>query len=336
MLDPLLSVVAPCFDEEQALPEFYRRTSAVCSGLNLPYEIVLVNDGSQDATWETMLSLARADLHLVCVNLARHHGQQLALTAGLFACRGQRILIIDADLQDPPELLPEMLRVMDSGTDVVYGKRRRRAGESCLKRWTSSAFYRLLGKLTTVPIPQDTGDFRLMSRRVLDVFLAMPERHRFVRGMLSWIGYRQDALLYDRDARLAGETKYRFRKLWKLAVDAITAFSVRPLQFVGFLGVLLCVTGMILLLATLLSWLGEGAGAGWLGLFACLTLLGGAQLLGLGIIGEYLGRLYEQSKGRPLFLIDTIVCSGNRPALDPPASGEPAQAELPGGPRMAA
>ncbi len=325
MTEPILSVVVPCFNEEKSLPEFYQRTSAVCSrlrigGAKVPYEIVLVNDGSHDATWEVMLSLARSDPELVCVNLARNHGHQLALSAGLFVCRGQRILVIDADLQDPPELLPDMLRVMDDGADVVYGQRRRRAGETVFKRLTAAVFYRLLGKLTTVPIPPDTGDFRLMSRRVLDVLLAMPERHRFIRGMVSWVGYRQQPLLYDRDPRFAGETKYSFRKLWKLAVDGVTGFSVKPLQLAGVLGLLVSLSGLVLVLATLATWLAQGAGAAWLGLFAFLALASGAQLVGLGIIGEYLGRLYEQSKGRPLFLIESVVCAANRPAVNPPAS----------------
>lgn len=311
---PFLSVVAPCYNEEESLPEFYRRTSAVCAGLGLPHEIVLVNDGSRDRTWQLMRALSRLDPNLVCVNLSRNHGHQLALSAGLSVCRGERILVIDADLQDPPELLPEMLRIMDDGADVVFGQRRRRAGESFFKRASAALFYRLLGKLTSVPIPADTGDFRLMSRRVLDVLLSMPERHRFIRGMVSWIGYRQEPLLYDRDPRFAGETKYPLRKMWNLGVDAVTAFSVKPLQAVGVLGLLSSLGGLGLLFATLCTWLAGGSNVIWLGLFAFLALLGGAQLLGLGIVGEYLGRLHENCRQRPLFLIESIVGSAEKRA----------------------
>ncbi|MBM4068003.1 MAG: glycosyltransferase family 2 protein [Planctomycetes bacterium] len=303
---PVLSIVAPCYNEEESLPEFYRRTTKTCVALNLPYEIVLVNDGSRDRTWELMQALARLDPCLVCVNLSRNHGHQLALSAGLSVCRGERILVIDADLQDPPELLPEMLRVMDDGIDVVYGQRRRRAGESLFKRASAALFYRVLGQLTSVPIPADTGDFRLMSRRVLDILLNMPERHRFIRGMVSWIGFRQEPLHYDRDPRYAGETKYPLRKMWNLGVDAVTAFSVKPLQAAGVLGLLSILGGVGLLLATLITWVAGGEGALWLGLFAFLAVLGGVQLLGLGIVGEYLGRLHENSRQRPLFLIESI------------------------------
>jgi polyisoprenyl-phosphate glycosyltransferase len=308
-MQPYLSVVAPCYNEEESLPEFYRRTAAVCSALDRPYEIILVNDGSRDRTWHIMQDLSRRDPRLVCINLTRNHGHQLALTAGLSMCRGERILVIDADLQDPPELLPQMLRMMDGGVDVVYGQRRRRAGESAFKKLSAAAFYRVLGKLTTVPIPPDTGDFRLMTRRVLQTLQTMPERHRFIRGMVSWIGHRQQALLYDRDPRFAGETKYPLRTMWKLAVDGVTSFSIKPLQWAGWLGLIVCVAGMGLLAAALIAWLHNAAGSGWLALLAGMALLGGAQLVGLGILGEYVGRLCEQSRGRPMYLIDRIECS---------------------------
>jgi len=326
-----LSVVAPCYNEEFVLPEFHRRLSTVCRRLNLPSELVLVNDGSNDGTWATMLELARTDRRLVCVNLARNHGHQLALTAGLSACGGRRILIIDADLQDPPELLPEMLARLEAGADVVYGQRRRRAGESIFKRTTASLFYRLIERLSAVAIPRDTGDFRLMSRRVLDVLLAMPERHRFIRGMVSWIGFRQEPLLYDRDPRFAGETKYPLRKMLRFAVDAITGFSVKPLAFASLAGAGTSLVSSILFAAALASWLAGGTSGGWLAALAVATLLGGVQLLALGVMGEYLGRLYEQSKGRPLFLIERIVRqeeTGRTANLRMSPTG----AALPGGP----
>lgn len=317
MAKPYLSVVAPCFNEAEVLPEFYRRVSAVCRQLHVSYELVLVNDGSTDRTWGILLELSSADPHVVGVNLARNHGHQLALTAGLSQCRGERILILDADLQDPPELLPDMLRLMDGGADVVYGQRRQRRGESACKRLTAALFYRLLSKLADVAIPRDTGDFRLISRRVLDVLMAMPERHRFLRGLVSWIGYRQEALPYDRDPRYAGQTKYPYLKLWKLALDGVTAFSVKPLALGGLLGAATTLLALVLGTCALVGWATGSASCGWLGLLAGVALLSGMQMLFLGVIGTYLGRLYEQSQGRPLFLIDRVV-RAERQAEEPP------------------
>ncbi|HKB05675.1 MAG TPA: glycosyltransferase family 2 protein [Gemmataceae bacterium] len=321
---PELSVVAPCFNEEAGLVEFHRRVTDVVQKCHLTYEVVLVDDGSRDRTWDLMLELAANDPHLVCVKLSRNHGQQLALTAGLSACRGQRVLILDADLQDPPELLPQMMDLMDRGAEVVYGQRRRRAGESRAKLATSSLFYRLINKLIDVPIPPDTGDFRLLSRRVLDVFLTMPERQRFTRGMIAWLGFRQVPLLYDRDARHAGETKWTARKLFKLATDAVTSFSTRPLMLASWLGVFFSVGAVGLLIYAFVSWAFLNAVEGWTSQMVVIALLGGIQLLMLGIQGEYLGRLYDQVKGRPLFLIDEVVGGGPpapvvRAGVRPPA-----------------
>src|SRR5579872_1926325 len=223
---PALSVVAPCYNEEGVLPEFLRRLGVVLDDLKTTSEIVLVDDGSRDGTWKLLTEAAAADSRVVAVRLMRNHGHQLALTAGLSICRGERILIIDADLQDPPELLPEMLALMDQGADVVYGQRRQREGEGLLKRLTAAAFYRLMGQLSDVPIPIDAGDFRLLTRRVLDTLLAMPERHRFLRGMVAWIGGRQVPIPYDRKPRAAGTPKYSLARMLRFAIDAITAFSV--------------------------------------------------------------------------------------------------------------
>jgi dolichol-phosphate mannosyltransferase len=301
-----ISIVAPCYNEELVLPEFHRRLASVCAALKTPHEIVLVNDGSRDHTWSVMNELAAHDPNLVCVNLARNHGHQLALTAGLHICRGRRILIIDADLQDPPELLPEMLERMDGGVDVVYGQRRKRAGETVFKRATAALFYRLVQRLSSVQIPCDTGDFRLISRRALDVLLSMPERHRFIRGMVSWIGFRQEPLLYDRDPRFAGETKYTLRKMLRFALDAVTSFSIKPLAIASYVGAFSCVAAFLLGAGAIGAWL-MGGSAGWLGLSALMTLLAGVQLLAIGVLGEYVGRLHEESKGRPLFIIEQII-----------------------------
>ena len=304
---PALSVVAPCFNEEGVLPEFLRRLGVVLDGLGGPSEIVLVDDGSRDGTWPILTAAAAADRRVVAVRLMRNHGHQLALTAGLSVCRGERILIIDADLQDPPELLPEMMTLMDQGADVVYGQRRQREGETLFKRATAAIFYRLIGRMTDVDIPYDAGDFRLITRRVLDVLLAMPERHRFIRGMVAWIGGRQVPLAYDRKPRAAGETKYPVGKMMRFAVDAITAFSVVPLMASMTIGWIMAAVGFAFFIYSIVGWLLGAALPGWTSLMAALGLLGGMQFLMLGIIGAYLGRLYDQSKGRPLFMIREIV-----------------------------
>ena len=304
---PALSVVVPCYNEESVLPEFLRRTGAVLDAATGTSELVLVDDGSRDGTWALMADAAAADSRIVAVRLMRNHGHQLALTAGLTVCRGSRILIIDADLQDPPELLPDMMALMDQGADVVYGQRRHRAGESLFKRATAAAFYRVIDRLTDVEIPNDTGDFRLVTRRVLDLLLAMPERHRFIRGMVAWIGGKQVPLVYDRKARAAGETKYPLARMVRFAVDAITAFSVVPLMASMTIGWVMAAMGFAFFVYSIVGWWLDYNVPGWTSLMAAMGLLGGMQFLMLGIIGAYLGRLYDQSKGRPLFMIRDIV-----------------------------
>ncbi len=309
---PALSVVAPCYNEQEVLPEFLRRVGAVLDGTAGTAEIVLVDDGSRDSTWEVMKAAAAADPRVVAVHLMRNHGHQLALTAGLSVCRGERILIIDADLQDPPELLPDMMALMDGvdgkgGADVVYGQRRQRDGESLFKRATAACFYRLINRLTDVDIPADAGDFRLVTRRVLDLLLSMPERHRFIRGMVAWIGGRQVPLVYDRHARAAGESKYPLSKMIRFAADAITAFSVVPLMASMTIGWVMAAVGFGFFVYSIVGWLLGETLPGWTSIMAALGLLGGMQFLMLGIIGAYLGRLYDQSKGRPLFMIRDIV-----------------------------
>lgn len=304
---PALSVVAPCYNEEGVLPEFVKRVMAVLDSAGGTSELVMVDDGSRDRTWELMTAAAAADSRIVAVRLMRNHGHQLALTAGLTLCRGERVLIIDADLQDPPELLPDMMALMDQGADVVYGQRRHREGESLFKRATAAIFYRVIDRLTDVDIPTDTGDFRLMTRRVLDLLLAMPERHRFIRGMVAWIGGKQVPLVYDRKARAAGETKYPLARMIRFAVDAITAFSVVPLMASMTIGWVMAALGFAFFVYSITGWFLHSTLPGWTSLMAAIGLLGGMQFLMLGIIGAYLGRLYDQSKGRPLFMIRDIV-----------------------------
>jgi len=314
-----LSIVAPCLNEAEALPEFYRRICEVCHSMRCDsYEIVLVDDGSRDATWATMSAVARSDPRVTAIKLSRNHGHQLALTAGLHHCRGDRVLIIDADLQDPPELLPEMMKFMDeSAAEVVYGKRRERSGETLFKKVTAARFYRLLQRLTDVPIPEDVGDFRLMSRRAVDILNSMPEHHRFIRGMVSWIGMKQLPFLYDRSARFAGTTNYPTSKMIRFAIDAITGFSIVPLRAASYLGISVGLIGLLLLIYTLGSWAFARTVPGWTSLSSIFLIVSSAQLLVLGCIGEYLGRLYMESKHRPLFIVEDAICAGGSPQLQP-------------------
>jgi polyisoprenyl-phosphate glycosyltransferase len=307
-----LSVVSPCYNEQECLPEFHRRVTDACRAtIGTDYEIVLVDDGSVDGTGQIVQALSHTDAHVIGVHLMRNHGHQLAATAGLSVARGGRILLIDADLQDPPELLGRMMELMDRGADVVYGKRALRDGETWFKKTSAATFYRLLSRVASVPIPQDTGDFRLMHRRVVDVLLAMPERERFIRGMVSWIGGRQTPIVFSRDPRRAGKTKYTLAKMLRFAADAITGFSVAPLRFAAWLGLAVACLATVLLVYTVWRWMSGGVVVGWSSTMTAVALFSGVQLLVLGIIGEYLGRLVQESKGRPLFLIDSISAGGS-------------------------
>lgn len=302
-----LSVVVPCYNEEPGLAELHQRLSAACRNcLGDDYEIVLINDGSKDDTWPVIRSLTDKDPHIVGVNLSRNHGHQLALTAGLSICRGERIFVIDADLQDPPELLNDMWALVDKGADVVYGQRKTRSGETWFKKFSAACFYRLLQKMTDVNIPIDTGDFRLMTRRVLATLQSMPEHHRFIRGMVTWVGYKQVPICYDRAERFAGKTKYPFKKMMHFALDAITGFSTRPLRVASHAGAVLAVLSIFIFGYVLYGWFQGKSVAGWASLMAVVLVLGSANMLFLGILGEYLGRLYMESKRRPLYIIEEI------------------------------
>ncbi len=306
---PWLSLVLPCYNESAVIEETYRRVTAVCHKIGRPYEIIVINDGSSDETWPKLLRLAASDPQLVAVNLSRNHGHQLALSAGLHFTRGERILIMDADLQDPPELLPDMLRQMEAGADVVYAQRRTRSGDAPLKRLFCALYYRLLRWLAGTHIPLDTGDFRLISRRVRDVIVGMPECQRFIRGMVSWVGFRQEPILYDRDARFAGESKYPFHKLLALAIDGILSSSCKPLKFALPLGAAALLASLAFGLYALLShFLNSKTPQGWTSLLCAIAFFGGLQLIVLGVLGEYIGRIHEQSRGRPIFMVDAVVC----------------------------
>lgn len=304
-----LSIVIPCYNEAECLHVLHARASAAArSAVGESYELILVNDGSSDLTWEIMNELASTDPHLVAINLSRNHGHQLALTAGLDLSCGSEILIIDADLQDPPELLTEMRAQMKlEQADVVYAVRSSRKGESIFKKSTASVFYRLLDRLTDTKIPIDTGDFRLMSRRALDAFLVMPEQARFIRGMVAWIGFRQVPLVYERDERFAGETHYPLSKMIRLAFDAVTGFSVAPLRMASHFGLWLTAASVLLIFYIIATWLAGYTVQGWASTIVIVVFLGAVQMFVLGMIGEYLGRLYLEAKSRPLYLVADVI-----------------------------
>jgi dolichol-phosphate mannosyltransferase len=310
----MLSVVVPCYNELDGVAELYRRVTAACQEHGPSYEIVLVIDGATDGTREAIFQLAEKDDHVVAMDLARNYGHQIALSAGLEFCRGQRILILDADLQDPPELLGAMMTKMNEGFDVVYGQRQKRDGESRFKLVSASMFYRLLRRMVDVEIAPNSGDFRLMSRRALDHLNAMPERYRFIRGMVSWIGLKQVAFPYERHRRFAGTSHYPLKKMVLLAVDAMTSFSIVPLRFASLLGMMFGLLGLVVLGYTLFEWSIGNVLPGWTSLAAIMLILGSVQLLVLGIFGEYLGRMYMETKRRPLYFVNEIV--SRHPAVD--------------------
>ncbi len=302
---PRYSVVVPCFNEEGVLHELYRRVKQVMDQTGESWELVLVNDGSHDRTSEIMRELRAADPRIKVVDFARNFGHQIAFTAGVDFAQGDAVVVIDADLQDPPELILEMIERWQAGYEVVYAVRTERRGETWFKEFTAKLFYRIIYRITDVDIPLDTGDFRLMDRKVVEAMKQMKERHRFIRGMTSWVGFRQTGVAYVRQERFAGETHYPFRKMFKFALDAITGFSYLPLQLATYLGFaiagLSAVAALIVVYARL--FVGTTPFYGQATTLVSVLFLGGVQLITLGIIGEYLGRIYDEVKGRPLYLV---------------------------------
>ena len=304
---PALSIVAPCYNEQETLDAFcVRMLAAAREAAGEDFELILVNDGSRDASWALIEAQARACPNIVGVNLARNHGHQLAVTAGLGLARGQRVMIIDADLQDPPELLGQMMRRMDEGCDVVYGRRRERARESRFKLASASLFYKLLSAIAEVEIPKDTGDFRLMSRRVSDLIASMPERDRFIRGMVASVGFRQVAFPYDRQARFAGTTKYPLSKMIRFASDAFLGYSMVLLRFSSVAAIAMLLALVIVAGYSLYSWAYLEVVPGWTSLMITIIMVSFFQLVALSVIGEYVGRIYLSSKERPLFIVDAV------------------------------
>lgn len=302
---PVYSVVAPVFNEEVLLPEFYRRVVAAMEPLGEPFELVLVNDGSRDRCPEIMRGLHEADARVRVVNFSRNFGHQIAITAGMDYAGGQAVVVIDSDLQDPPEVIPELIDEWKKGYQVVYAVRAEREGETAFKKATASIFYRLIRKITNVDIPVDTGDFRLMDRRVVEALKGMREQKRFMRGLSVWVGFKQTGVHYKRDARKAGETKYPLRKMIRFALDGITAFSYLPLQLATYFGFVTAAISLLFLIVVVILRLSgdQGAFYGQASSLVSVLFLGSVQLIFLGVIGEYLGRIYDEVKRRPLYIV---------------------------------
>lgn len=301
---PTFSIVAPIYDEIESLPHLIRRVRTVMEKLREPWELILVDDGSTDGSGQAILKLAREDRRVVPVLFARNFGHQIAVTAGLDFSRGEAVIIVDADLQDPPELIPELIQRWREGYRVVYAVRAERQGESWFKQVTASLFYRVIFRITDVKIPLDTGDFRLLDRKVVDALGKMRERHRFLRGMAAWVGFSQIGVPYRRAARQAGGTKYPFRKMVRLALNAVTGFSYFPLQIATYLGFAAAGLSILAIPAVIVARIiGNAAFFGQATTLIAVLFLGGVQLLSLGILGEYIGRLYDEAKGRPLYIL---------------------------------
>jgi dolichol-phosphate mannosyltransferase len=314
---PLLSVVCPVYNERQGIQEFYTRTKKVLLGLEgrVRHEIVFVNDGSTDGSLALLADMAGADPCVVVIDFSRNFGHQLAITAGMDRAHGDAVVVIDADLQDPPEVIEVMLDRWEEGCKVVYGTRTQRAGETRFKVMTAAFFYRMLNRLSDTPLPLDSGDFRLLDRKVVQVLGDLREENRYVRGLVSWAGFTQCAVTYQRDARFAGETKYPFRKMLRFAADALTSFSDKPLRLATQLGLFFTfstlVYGTYIIVSRLLA--PERSEAGFASLLVAVLFLGGVQLLSIGLLGEYIGRIYRESKNRPLYVINDVLNDEDRP-----------------------
>ena len=305
-----ISVIIPMYYEEEVAEECYKRMTFVLQNIeNYDYEIICINDGSRDKTLSILENLAIRDKRLKVLSFSRNFGHQCAVTAGLKYVTGDAIVIIDADLQDPPELIPEMLKLWEAGNDVIYGKRKIRDGESVFKLFTAKIFYKTLNALSDVEIPKDTGDFRLVDRKVVDTINSLPEHNKFLRGLFSWVGYKQIPFQYERKERFAGKTKYPLKKMLKLASDGIISFSTKPLKIVGGLGMISIVISFILLIYALISYIFKlnNLSAGWTSLMLGMTFFAGVQLLSLWIMSEYIARIYDESKNRPQYIIEKKI-----------------------------
>ena len=299
-----LSVVIPVYNEVDVLPEFYRRITDVARGVDGQVELIFVDDGSIDGSLQILHDLSSVDARVAVLELSRNFGKEIAMTAGLDHARGDAVVVIDADLQDPPELIPEMISHWRDGYDVVYAKRTARVGESFLKKSTAYLFYRVIGSLSRVSIPRDTGDYRLLSRRAVDAVIELREQHRFMKGLFAWIGFAQKEVPYERQIRHDGTTKWNMRSLWNFAMEGITSFTILPLKIASYIGFLTAfgafIFGLYMIIDTLLF---GNPVQGYPSLMVVMLFLGGVQLMAIGVIGEYLGRMFDETKGRPLYLL---------------------------------
>ncbi len=305
-----VSLVIPMYYEEEVAKECYNRITKVLSSLqNYTYEIIFINDGSKDKTLEILEEIAVKDVNVKIISFARNFGHQCAVTAGLQEVTGDAVVIIDADLQDPPELIPDMLKLWENGNEVIYGKRKTRDGESKFKLLTAKMFYQTLNALSDVDIPKDTGDFRLVDKKVVDVINSLPEHNKFLRGLFSWVGFKQTPFEYERKERFAGKTKYPLKKMLKLASDGIISFSTKPLKIVGGLGILSMIISAFILIYAILSFVfhWHNLTAGWTSLMVTMTFLSGIILISLWMIGEYIARIYDEVKQRPQYIIDKKI-----------------------------
>ena len=305
---PRYSIVVPLYNEEEVVEESHKRLKAVLDGCGDSYEIIFVNDGSRDATLEKAKALAQSNARLRVLSFSRNFGHQPAITAGIDCARGDAVIIIDADLQDPPEVMLDMMAKWKEGYQVVYGKRSKRKGETVFKKLTAKLFYRFLNALSDVPLPPDAGDFRLLDRKVVETLKSMPERNRYLRGLVGWAGYRQTAVEYVREERFAGETKYPLRKMLALGANAVTSFSLKPLKLAIYLGSLISFVSFVFLVYVIVQRIANPQiAAGWASLAAISLFLNGIVLIILGIMGQYIGRIYDETKSRPLYIVDEDV-----------------------------
>ncbi len=304
---PVYSVVAPVFNEEETLPHFYQRVVAVMEQLGEPFELVLVNDGSRDSSYRLMRELHEKDARVRVIDFSRNFGHQIAISAGLDHAQGRAVIILDSDLQDPPEVIPALIAQWQDGADVVYAQRAKRRGETHFKLWSASLFYRLMRRMTSIDIPHDTGDFRLLDRQVVDTLITMREHHRFMRGLSAWVGFRQVAVSYERQERFAGTTKYPLLKMIRFSLDAITSFSHVPLELATSFGFLLAGISLVGIIIAIILRVFTDAIVGQASTLILVLFLGGIQLIFLGIIGEYLGRIYDEVRARPLYIVREML-----------------------------
>jgi polyisoprenyl-phosphate glycosyltransferase len=331
MRGPVLSLVLPIFNEEAVIPELHARLQKFLPALGLDAEVVFVDDGSRDRSLELLKKLSAVEPRYRVLSFARNFGHQAAITAGLDHARGEAVVVMDADLQDPPEVVLEMVAKWREGFDVVYGKRRTRAGETRLKLLTAKWFYRIFAQLIPIEVPLDTGDFRLMSRRIVTVLRELRETHRFIRGLVAWLGFKQTAVLYDRPVRFAGETKFPLARMLRFAIDGITSFSILPLRFATYLGMFISVCSVaVAVWAVVARFVFHATVPGWTTVIVMVSLLAAVQLIMTGILGEYIGRIYEQVKLRPLYVVAETINCAEAGANDAPA---PAPVSLVAAPR---